>query len=85
MKMSKIRKSDVRVRLRPSRASYFHIFALLTKQIKIAPRQQSENVKLRRPGWPETYFHEEIHNISNSMIFSIFSRIFNNFHYFSMF
>ena len=32
-------------------------------------RQQSENVKLRRPGWPETQFHEEFHEISNSVIF----------------
>ena len=39
-------------------------------------RQQSENVKLRRPGWPETHFHEEFHEISNSMIFSIFFNIF---------
>ena len=45
-------------------------------------RQQSENVKLRRPGWPETQFHEEFHENWNSMIFSIF---FNNFLHFSIF
>ena len=45
-------------------------------------RQQSENVKLRRPGWPETHFHEEFHENWNSTIFSIFSHIFQ---YFSIF
>ena len=27
-------------------------------------RSRSENVKLRRPEWPETQFHEKFHEIS---------------------